>query len=121
RVVDAQRNVIAESFFQFQDIRPQKNGFARMLVSNTVTGCTSLFNEKLARTATPVPNDAVMHDWWLALVASALGAIHTIEEPLLDYRQHGGNTLGAREYRASAFTPAKAGKLFDSQYDELTQ
>ena len=121
RVVDENGGVICDSFFRYQDIRPQKNSFTRMLVSNSVTGCTALCNEKLVQMACPVPAGAVMHDWWLALVASAFGAIHTIEAPLLDYRQHAGNTLGAREYRSTAFTPAKLKRLADPRYDELTQ
>ena len=120
-VVDENGQAIADSFFQYQDIRPHKRSFARMLVSNSVTGCTALCNEKLVQMSSPVPDGAVMHDWWLALVASAFGAIQTIEEPLVDYRQHGGNTLGAREYRRSALTPAKFGRLFDPGYDAVTQ
>ncbi|MCB1649825.1 MAG: glycosyltransferase family 2 protein [Gammaproteobacteria bacterium] len=121
RVVDENGQVLADSFFQYQDIRPHKRRFARMLVSNSVTGCTALCNEKLVQMSSPVPDGAVMHDWWLALVVSAFGAIHTIEAPLLDYRQHGANTLGAREYRRSALTPAKFGRLFDPGYDAVTQ
>lgn len=121
RVVDETGLAIADSFFQYQDIRPRKHSFARMLVSNTVTGCTLLCNEKLVQMSTPVPAGAAMHDWWLALVASAFGAIQPIEEVLLDYRQHGGNTLGAREYRKSAMSPAKFRRLFDPGYDEITQ
>lgn len=36
-----------------------------------------------------------MHDWWIALGASCFGTISCIREPLYQYRQHGGNTLGA--------------------------
>ena len=121
RVVDENGQVLADSFFQYQDIRPHKRRFARMLVSNSVTGCTALCNEKLVQMSSPVPDGAVMHDWWLALVVSAFGAIHTIEAPLLDYRQHGANTLGAREYRSTAFSAAKMKRLFDPRYDELTR
>jgi hypothetical protein len=38
-----------------------------------------------------------MHDWWLALAASAFGKIVLIDEPLVGYRQHPANTLGAVE------------------------
>lgn len=120
RVVDAQGRVIAESFFAYQDIRPHRHGFARMLVSNSVTGCTALLNETLARLATPIPPDAVMHDWWFALLAAACGHIHSIDEALLDYRQHASNTLGAQPYRPSGFSFAKLRSLGDPQYDALT-
>ena len=55
-----------------------------------------LMNRQLLALALPIPPEAAMHDWWLALVATAFGRTGYIEEPLLDYRQHAGNTLGAR-------------------------
>jgi rhamnosyltransferase len=36
-----------------------------------------------------------MHDGWLALVAAACGDIQYVSNPLLDYRQHEGNVIGA--------------------------
>lgn len=99
RVVDEQLNVIAPSFVAYQGLEPLRNSFGRMIVSNTVTGCTALLNEELVTLACPVPEGAVMHDWWLALAASAFGHIDYIDEALVEYRQHGRNTIGAREYQ----------------------
>ncbi len=98
-VVDEQRHLLAPSFVTYQGLEPLRNNFGRMLVSNTVTGCTALLNEELVTLASPVPTEAVMHDWWLALVASAFGHIDYIDEALVEYRQHGRNTIGAREYQ----------------------
>ena len=39
-----------------------------------------------------------MHDWWLALVAASVGELHYCERPLLDYRQHSQNAVGAQGY-----------------------
>ena len=99
RVVDEQLNLIAPSFVAYQGLEPLRNNFGRMIVSNTVTGCTALLNEELVLLACPVPAGAVMHDWWLALVASAFGHLDYIDEALVEYRQHGRNTIGAREYQ----------------------
>ena len=40
----------------------------------------------------------VMHDWWLALVAAAFGTLIFLDTPLVHYRQHDANTIGAKEY-----------------------
>jgi len=37
----------------------------------------------------------VSDDWWLALVASAVGKIGFVSRPLVRYRQHDTNQLGA--------------------------
>lgn len=41
-----------------------------------------------------------MHDWWLALAASAFGHIARVDEATILYRQHGANDSGAHRYGA---------------------
>ena len=101
RVVDADGSEIAASFIHYQGLRAGKTSLAAQLVSNTVTGCTVLMNRALLNKSLPVPDHAVMHDWWISLVASALGRRIFLPATLVDYRQHGSNTLGAR--RAERF------------------
>lgn len=96
RVVDEQGQEISPSLMQYQGLDASKRQFSAQLLSNTVTGCTALCNRALLEMALPVSEDAMMHDWWLSLVASAFGEIIYINQPLIDYRQHGRNTLGAR-------------------------
>jgi rhamnosyltransferase len=67
-----------------------------LLIQNFVTGCTTLINRALLQAALPIPNAAVMHDWWLALVAAALGELLYVSDPMVLYRQHGANTVGIR-------------------------
>lgn len=122
RVVTDGGAEIAPSFFAYQGLRPNKRSFARMLVSNSVTGCTMMVNEKLARLATPIPQGAIMHDWWLALLAASAGHIDTIEEPLIDYRQHQENTVGAKQYQSSGLSLRKIKGLYaDPQYDAISE
>ncbi len=99
KVVSDSRNLISESFIRYQGLNPERNTFKYILLSNLVTGCTALINESLAKQSTPIPSDAIMHDWWLALVASAFGRLVLINQPLVEYRQHDFNTIGATEYK----------------------
>tara|TARA_B100000427_G_C15464376_1_gene575571 strand:- start:191 stop:1120 length:930 start_codon:yes stop_codon:yes gene_type:complete len=98
KVVDESKTVIAESFVVYQGLEIERNKFTNVVISNLVTGCTSLFNEELAQIALPIPDNAIMHDWWLALTASAFGKVIFIDTPLVEYRQHGNNTIGAKEF-----------------------
>ncbi|MEX2469608.1 MAG: glycosyltransferase, partial [Pseudohongiellaceae bacterium] len=75
RVVTEEEGLIAESFVRYQGLEIARNRFPNMVISNLVTGCTVLINEPLAHKAMPVPDDAIMHDWWLALVAAAFGRV----------------------------------------------
>lgn len=69
-----------------------------LLVQNNVTGCAMAINRSLRELALPVPDEAIMHDWWLALVAAAFGVVSFVPEPLVGYRQHDGNVIGAKRY-----------------------
>lgn len=100
RIVDSELRPIADSLWRYQKSDPVAGSVLnRLLLQNPVTGCSSMLNASLRDLALPIPGDAVMHDWWLALVASIFGVIAHIDEPTALYRQHGGNDTGAREWR----------------------
>jgi hypothetical protein len=67
-------------------------------MQNTVTGCTMIINRKLAQISLPIADDAIMHDWWIALVATQFGMIYTIKESTISYRQHSNNEVGAVKF-----------------------
>jgi glycosyltransferase involved in cell wall biosynthesis len=97
-VVSEQNTVIAKSLISYQGLEIERNSFPNLVISNLVTGCTVLINEPLAEKALPIPEKAIMHDWWLALVATAFGKLVYLDIPLVHYRQHGNNTIGAKEF-----------------------
>ncbi len=83
------------SYWSYQNIDPSRTRLAKMLLRNCVTGCTMMINHALLDLVRPIPEAAIMHDYWCALNASAFGHIVALGEPLIDYRQHGANSLGA--------------------------
>ena len=97
RLVDARGVPLADSFFRRQGWDPAATSLARLLVQNNVTGCTLMMNAPLRRLALQYgrPAEMYMHDWFLALTAAAFGQIVFIPEPLVSYRQHGSNVMGA--------------------------
>lgn len=94
-VTDENLSVISPSFFKYQRCSPERTEFSRILAENSVTGGAVMMNRALAELVNRVPGHCVMHDWWIALAASCFGTISWVREPLYQYRQHGGNTLGA--------------------------
>ena len=65
------------------------------MTQNLVTGCAVVINRDLLEFVTPIPNQIILHDWWLAICAAACGRIGYIDEPLVQYRQHSRNQIGA--------------------------
>lgn len=70
------------------------DAFGVLLRRNLATGTTMTLDARLLPVAIPFPPDWV-HDEWLAAVGAAIGRLRLIETPLVDYRQHGGNQIGA--------------------------
>ena len=94
-VTDAELNITEKSFVKSQHFNMKRNKFSDFLAQNTVTGCAMMINNKLLRLAKKMPKDVLMHDWWLALTASAFGKVVFLDTPTILYRQHGDNQVGA--------------------------
>ena len=98
-VIDRDFKTINRSFIAMNRLRPSDESMpARLLSRNEVTGCTLMCNKALLDIASPIPFDVIMHDWWLALVASYMGRIRFLDETLVHYRQHSQNVIGAKSF-----------------------
>ncbi|MCY0977110.1 glycosyltransferase family 2 protein [Chryseobacterium wangxinyae] len=99
KVVNKDLHVINPSFWKSSGIKPyllKKKGISE--VFNFVTGCTMCFNRKIKEIVFPFPHNIPMHDWWITLcVIKHKGRVVEIEEPLILYRQHSHNEVGARQ------------------------
>jgi hypothetical protein len=96
-VVDATLRQIAPSFWRYAQITPEPATLQRFVVHNVVTGNTVLLNRALRDRVGRIPAAAAMHDWWVACVAAAFGRVVAVPTPSVWYRQHGANTVGARD------------------------
>jgi len=95
-VVNESLEPIHDSFMDYEGLtHTPHQPLKTLLVQNFVTGCTSMANRALLDLAAPIPTDAVLHDWWLALCAATAGRIHYLPETTVRYRQHGQNCVGA--------------------------
>ena len=75
--------------------------FEHLLFENIAYGNTVVMNAQarsLVVSAAP-GTGAIMHDWWCALVVSAVGTVIHDDEARILYRQHRGNAIGASTWR----------------------
>lgn len=100
-LIDATGQRLHQSVWQYEGRQPEKLDLTLLLLRNTVTGCTLLFRRELLRHILPFPTQDYPGDWyhdhWIALVACQIGHISHVREPLVEYRQHGNNTVGAQK------------------------
>ena len=103
RLVDAAGAPIGYTLFEGIELTAAElaeihagNELRTLLRRNVVTGATTMFRRTLLERAAPFPEPWV-HDEWLAILAAVLGTTDALTEPLIDYRQHGSNQIGARK------------------------
>jgi glycosyltransferase involved in cell wall biosynthesis len=62
--------------------------------TNFVTGATMAFRASYVPDIVPIP-ECWVHDGWIALVLALRSQVAFIDRPLVQYRQHGANQVGA--------------------------
>jgi hypothetical protein len=83
--------------------RSRDYSLANIIIMNPVTGMTAVFDRRTAEKALlldAATGAGLLHDHLVALAAALSGEIVYLNEPLVDYVQHGRNTIGASD-RAS--------------------
>lgn len=105
QVVDGELKQMDPSFMHFSKLKGDRLALNQLLVQNVVTGCTMMLNRALAELAcNRMPEGKIlMHDWWLALIAAAMGTTGYLNEATIDYRQHGNNVVGAKNTRSASY------------------
>lgn len=83
--------------------------FTRDRNRHVITGCTVMINCALAELAAKPENtnEIIMHDWWCALLAASFGAVSYVDRALVLYRQHGGNSVGAKNLNSLRYLTAR--------------
>jgi glycosyltransferase involved in cell wall biosynthesis len=74
--------------------------FEALVRGSFVTGATLAFAARYRERVLPLV-DCVAHDAWISLILSALAPSHMTDEPLVQYRQHGENQIGAQRMGAA--------------------
>lgn len=117
RVVDADLKTIADSFWALSKISLNTgNNLNKIIYRNVITGCTAMINRKAKEISTPVPPEARVHDWWIALNVAKYGKIVHISIPSVLYRQHPDNVIGAKKSK-----PMNPGILLKKLYHFVKQ
>lgn len=115
-VVDENQTIVAASMFFQQQLDAGRTSLRELLVQNMVTGCTVMVNRALlSLLPRNIPANMVMHDWWMALVAAAFGAIGFVKDPTILYRQHGNNEVGAKNTRKLGYNAKRAARFMEAR------
>ena len=107
-VVDEELRPISASFRASTFADYNRTTLRDQIIQNTATGCTIMYNRALAQMITEIPENMVMHDWWISLIAAAFGHIGHLDDQTILYRQHQSNQIGVTDMRTLRY---KLGRL----------
>ena len=97
-IVDSDLNKLHSSMMNAQHLNKSSFTIQKLAVQNAATGNTMLFNKALRDLVLPIPQQTIMHDYWVVLTAALLGKIIYLDSPLILYRQHNNNVIGSFRY-----------------------
>lgn len=98
KIVDSHLQEISPSWYEYSGMKSLKCNQEFFLVLNMALGCTIMINSIAKKIMYPYEQYSIMHDYWLALkVYAHHGVMAFIDKPLMKYRQHANNTLGAAQ------------------------
>ena len=79
------------------------DAYKTLYLKTIVSGCTMAFRRKLWPQIQPLPTEILfIHDAWIALMTSLLANVCIIDEPLIDYRLHSGQSVAFERRKISA-------------------
>lgn len=119
RLIDATGKTLPSTLWNRVGLRGRRQrrmisgeAFPTLLQDNLVTGATMMFRAADIAWLLPVPEGWV-HDAWLALALSARFDCRPLREPLIEYRLHAGQQIGA--YKQSWLRQYQAARRMDQQ------
>ncbi len=121
RLVDEKLHEIAPSFWTYANIHPETVDHNKyyLAIANSVTGCAMMFNREARDVSLPFAPYAALHDAWIPLaVLDKDGVIVPVYQPLVLYRQHAENVVGAEKYKFSLLDWKSRWKRWTLRYKE---
>lgn len=101
KIANENLEVLYDSFSKYHGINfERRKGFSQLVMNNIAPGCSCIINRKMTDyllAGKKYVSDWIMHDWWIMLIASKLGAISFTNQSLMLYRQHSNNVVGYKK------------------------
>lgn len=95
-IVDEQLQTLQPSFFRYRKQATSiLNDSYKLIAHSTITGCTMLLNRAAVKIAVPIKIKNFQQDHWISMHVAHYGKISCIDQPLVLYRQHSNNVVGA--------------------------
>lgn len=123
-LIDEKSRVLAASCWKLEGRSVIEASTDLLLFRNLITGCTTMFRREVLKTALPfcpprAQKEMYHHDIWVAMHACLYGRVVGLTDPLVLYRQHGGNLVGVSSLRRNVKFRELAAKAHNAFNERL--
>ncbi|WP_312195416.1 glycosyltransferase [Epilithonimonas vandammei] len=87
-IVDNNDKIIFDSLYKQWKIKPEKYTFKNILIDNIIIGCTAFFNKEMKKEIELMPDNIIMHDYWIAMIGFSIGEFYFLNKSTIHYRVH---------------------------------
>lgn len=95
-IVDSELQTLSGSFWNDRKDDPAiLQDYEKLIAHSVVTGNTILLNRPAVDLVIPIKTKFFLYDQWISIKVAKFGKVVFVAEPLVKYRQHGGNVLGS--------------------------
>jgi glycosyltransferase involved in cell wall biosynthesis len=121
KLIDEKGKQLEASVWKQLHLDPAYFTFNRLLIQNIPHGCAMVFNQAMKNLVAPIPKEAMLHDHWIAIIASALGVHYAIEKPLVLLRNHDKNVTRKQELLSDKWKRVTINFIWDEAYEHMVQ
>lgn len=102
-LIDHNGNLLHASFAKASGKLTLPSNIFPLAFNGCVTGCTVLFTSEFKNLILPFPEKLDVHDRWIGAVAVSINSLAYVPKPLIRYRQHAQNNIGAFDVNRNPF------------------
>ena len=116
--IDENGNILQESYLRYKNMPIINKNYHKDILPfsrHIAIGCSQFFTKKVKELMLPFTQNTIAHDWHSLYIANRLKGIYCIDKPLFEYRLHGNNAFGGRNFKQNVkLWKEKEGKGYKS-------
>ena len=100
--IDENGKILHESYLRYKNMPILNEKYKKNILPfsrHIAIGCSQLLTKQVRNLMIPFSKNTIAHDWHSLYIANKLKGVYCIDKPLFEYRLHGNNAFGGRNFK----------------------
>ena len=100
--IDENGKILHESYLRYKNMPILNEKYKKDILPfsrHIAIGCSQLLTKQVRDLMIPFSKNTIAHDWHSLYIANKLKGVYCIDKPLFEYRLHGNNAFGGRNFK----------------------